>query len=62
MRRVPSLLALALVAILAGGLQWLPRWSSELFIYAVLASTVFSGIHYVGVWSRRAWQHKGSRG
>lgn len=54
-------LVLALVAILADGLGWLPAWSTGLFTYAVLASTVFSGIHYVSVWSRRAWQHKSIR-
>jgi cardiolipin synthase len=54
-------LALALTAIAARGLQWLPPWSADLFVFAVLASTILSGLHYVGVWSRRAWQHKDSR-
>jgi len=49
-------LTLVLVAILARGLGWLPHWSADLLIYAVAASTVLSGIHYVATWSRRAWQ------
>lgn len=52
---------LALVAVLARGLGWLPAWSADIFIYAVLASTVLSGVHYVGIWSRRTWREKHPR-
>jgi cardiolipin synthase len=50
--------SLALVVILARGLGWLPPWSADLLVYAVLASTLLSGIHYVVIWSRRTWQEK----
>jgi cardiolipin synthase len=49
---------LAVVAILAHGLGYLPDWSADILVYAVLASTVFSGLHYVALWGRRAWQGK----
>jgi len=49
-------IALALVAILSTGLGWLPGWSTELLVVAVFASTLLSGLHYVGVWSGRAWR------
>jgi cardiolipin synthase len=49
-------IALALTAMLSVGLGWLPGWSAELLIAAVFASTALSGLHYVAVWSRRAWR------
>lgn len=49
-------IALALAAILSVGVGWLPVWSIDVLIAAVFASTVLSGLHYVAVWSRRAWR------
>jgi cardiolipin synthase len=48
-------IALAVVAMVSAGLGWLPVWSTDLLVGAVYASTLLSGLHYIGVWSRRAW-------
>lgn len=52
------LVALAIIILLAG-LPMQP-WVIEVGTWVVAVSTVFSGLHYVVVWSMRAWQAKHS--
>lgn len=53
--KLNTFLQLALVlAVMLGQVGWIPGWLSETFFYAVLASTVLSGLQYVLVWGRRA--------
>jgi len=42
------------VAVMLAQLAVVPGWVANTFVYAVLASTVLSGLHYVVVWGRRA--------
>lgn len=52
-------IVLVLVALAARGLSWLPEGSVDLLVFAVLATTLLSGLHYVTVWGRRAWREAG---
>ena len=51
---------LAVVALLARGLGVLPAWIMDILVYAVFASTAYSGLQYVTLWSRRAWMERSS--
>lgn len=53
--KLNTLLQISLVlAVMLATLQWVPGWISEALIYAVLASTVLSGLQYVVIWGRLA--------
>lgn len=53
---VQILVALAIIILLAG-LPMQP-WVIEAGVLLVTASAIFSGAHYIGVWSLRAWRAK----
>lgn len=53
---IQILVALAIIILLAG-LPMQP-WVVEVGILLVTASAIFSGAHYIGVWSLRAWRAK----
>ncbi|MDF0752517.1 CDP-alcohol phosphatidyltransferase family protein [Marinobacter sp. 71-i] len=53
---IQILVALAIIILLAG-LPMQP-WVVEVGILLVTASAIFSGAHYIGVWSLRAWRTK----
>jgi cardiolipin synthase len=53
--KLNTFLQIALVlAVMLAQLNWLPGWFSQVLLYAVLISTVFSGLQYVLIWGRRA--------
>ncbi len=47
-------ITLVLIVMFSEGFFILPSWLIENMIWAVLATTVLSGVHYVWVWGRRA--------
>lgn len=55
---IQVLVALAVIILMAG---WpMPLWVMEAGILLVAASAIFSGCHYILVWSVRAWRAKRS--
>lgn len=53
--KLNTLLQISLVlAVMLAALQWVQGWILEALIYAVLASTVLSGLQYVVIWGRLA--------
>jgi len=54
---VQILVALAIIILLAG-LPMQP-WVIDVGIIVVTASAIFSGVHYIGIWSLRAWRANG---
>ncbi|MEX2473976.1 CDP-alcohol phosphatidyltransferase family protein [Marinobacter sp.] len=52
-----QILVILAIIILLGGLL-MPPWVLNAGIYLVAASAIFSGVHYLVVWSIRAWRVK----
>lgn len=55
---IQVLVALAIIILMAG--LPMPLWVMEVGILLVAASAIFSGCHYILVWSVRAWRAKRS--
>jgi len=49
---------LVLAVMFDRGVQGLPGYWLQVLIYAVLASTLWSGLDYVWTWGRKAWQKR----
>ena len=50
---------LVLAVIFSLGVQTIPALWIDLLLYSVLVTTIWSGLDYVWIWSRRAWQKRG---
>jgi cardiolipin synthase len=50
---------LVLTVLFSFGIQALPAALMDALLYAVLATTIWSGFDYVWTWGRRAWQRRG---
>lgn len=53
-------IVMVLAIVFSLGVMALPDWLMTAFVYAVLGTTLFSGISYVWVWGRRAIREKGT--
>lgn len=50
---------LVLAVIFSLGVQTIPVFWIDMLLYSVLVTTLWSGLDYVWIWGRRAWQKRG---